>query len=49
MYKLRRVVCTAEEQHIIIQTGRENTIDVIADTNMFFKVSVASKAPPGKI
>ena len=49
MYKLRRVVCSTEEQHIVLQTGRDNNIDVIADTNMFFIVSVASKIPPGKI
>lgn len=49
MYKLRRIVCTQDDAHIVLQTGKDNNIDVIADTNMFFKVGVAFKVPPGRI
>ena len=49
LYKLKRAVCTQEDAHIVLSAGRETNVDIVADTNMFFKVYVASKIPPGRI
>lgn len=48
-YSLRRIVCSEDDSHIILSSGREITQDIVSDTNMFFKINVANKTAPGRI
>ena len=48
-YSLRRIVCSDEDSHIILPPGRENLTDIVRDTNMFFKISVAGKTSRGRL
>ena len=48
-YSLRRIVCSEDDSHIILSSGREITQDIVSDTNMFFKINVANKSAPGRI
>lgn len=42
-------MCSEDDQHIILSTGRETPIDVVPSTMMYFKVSVVNKVAPGRV
>jgi hypothetical protein len=47
-YSLRRIVCGEEDSHI--QLGqRDFLLDVVRDTNMYFKINVANKVSMGRL
>ena len=48
-YRLRRLLCTRDEAHIQLNTNIDQQVEIIPNTNMFFKINVASKLPPGKL
>lgn len=48
-YSLRRIVCSEDDSHIVLSTGKDTLTDIVSDTNMFFKISVANKSAPGRI
>lgn len=48
-YSLRRIVCGEDDSHIVLSSGKDTLIDVVRDTNMFFKINVANKSTPGRI
>lgn len=48
-YSLKRLMCREEDTHIQLTTGPPQQIDVIANTFMYFKISVQNKMPPGRL
>jgi hypothetical protein len=48
-YRLRRLLCTRDEAHIQLNSNIDQQVEIIPNTNMFFKINVASKIPPGKL
>ena len=48
-YSLRRIVCSEEESHIVISSGLNPKLEVVADTMMYFKVRTLDKVAPGRL
>jgi hypothetical protein len=48
-YSLQRILCSEEETHIILYSGGQQQIDVVAGTMMYFKVNVANRFPPAAL
>lgn len=48
-YQIRRVICSEEQQHIVFPSAKETKIFVVAQTQMYFKVSVAGKKAPARL
>jgi hypothetical protein len=48
-YELRRLVCSQEEKHILMIPGANQSVEIIPDTVMYFKVNVFGKQAPGKL
>ena len=46
-YKLRRIICRADEAQILLKNNEPTQLDILAKTPMFYKIQVDGKHPPG--